>query len=79
MAVSRESAIAQVKFFKQLHQENDAEAKVIVADLLRETEIEAIDAGALKNTRYIEPAGMLLVQLAHTQQMGQIAIKLLQR
>lgn len=50
-----------------------------MADLLRETEVEAIDAGALRNARHIEPAGMLLVQLARTQQMGQIALKLLQR
>jgi 8-hydroxy-5-deazaflavin:NADPH oxidoreductase len=58
---------------------DDAEAKAIVADLLRETEVEAIDAGPLRNARYIEPAGMLLVQLAYGQQMGQIAMKLLQR
>jgi 8-hydroxy-5-deazaflavin:NADPH oxidoreductase len=58
---------------------DDAEAKTIVAGLLRETEVDAIDAGALKNARYIEPAGMLLVQLAYGQQMGQIAMKLLQR
>jgi 8-hydroxy-5-deazaflavin:NADPH oxidoreductase len=58
---------------------DDVEAKAIVADLLRETEVDAIDAGALKNARYIEPAGMLLVQLAYGQQMGQIAMKLLQR
>lgn len=58
---------------------DDAEAKLIVADLLRETEVEAINAGALRNARYIEPAGMLLVQLAYVQEMGQIAMKLLQR
>jgi len=58
---------------------DDAEAKAIVAHLLRETEVEAIDAGSLRNARYIEPAGMLLVQLAYGQQMGQIAMKLLQR
>jgi hypothetical protein len=27
----------------------------------------------------VEPAGMLLVQLAYVQQMGQVAMKLLQR
>lgn len=58
---------------------DDAEAKAIVAHLLRETEVEAIDAGSLRNARYIEPAGILLVQLAYGQQMGQIAMKLLQR
>jgi 8-hydroxy-5-deazaflavin:NADPH oxidoreductase len=58
---------------------DDVEAKAIAADLLRETEVEPIDAGPLKNARYVEPAGMLLVQLAYAQQMGQVAVKLLQR
>ena len=58
---------------------DDAAAKAIVADLLRETECEPIDAGPLRNARYIEPAGMLLVQLAYAQQMGPVAMKLLQR
>ncbi|NJN56789.1 MAG: NADPH-dependent F420 reductase [Leptolyngbyaceae cyanobacterium SL_5_9] len=58
---------------------DDAEAKAIVADLLHETEVEPIDAGPLRNARYVEPAGMLLVQLAYVQQMGQVAMKLLQR
>lgn len=58
---------------------DDAAANAIVADLLRETECEPIDAGPLRNARYIEPAGMLLVQLAYAQQMGPVAMKLLQR
>ena len=58
---------------------DDLEAKAVVADLLRETECDPIDAGPLSNARYIEPAGMLLVQLAYVQQMGQVAVKLLQR
>jgi len=58
---------------------DDAEAKAIAADLLRETEVEPIDAGPLRNARYVEPAGMLLVQLAYAQQMGPVAVKLLQR
>lgn len=57
---------------------DDAEAKAVVADLLRETECDPIDAGPLRNARYIEPAGMLLVQLAYAQQMGPVAMKLLQ-
>ena len=57
---------------------DDAEAKTIVADLLRETECDPIDVGALRQARYIEPAGMLLVQLAYAQQMGPVAVKLLQ-
>lgn len=58
---------------------DDAAAKEVVADLLRETNVEAIDAGPLKNARYVEPAMFLLVQLAYSQQMGQVALKLLKR
>lgn len=35
---------------------DDPEAKQVVADLLRETNVEAIDAGPLKNARFVEPA-----------------------
>lgn len=58
---------------------DDEAAKQVVADLLRETNVEAIDAGPLKNARYVEPAMFLLVQLAYGQQMGQVALKLLKR
>ncbi len=58
---------------------DDAAAKQVVADLLRETNVEAIDAGPLKNARYVEPAMFLLVRLAYGQQMGQVALKLLKR
>jgi 8-hydroxy-5-deazaflavin:NADPH oxidoreductase len=58
---------------------DDAEAKSIVAGLLRETATEAIDVGALSAARYIEPAMMVLIQLAYVQQMGQVAFKLLRR
>ena len=58
---------------------DDAAAKQVVADLLRETNVEAVDAGPLKNARYVEPAMFLLVQLAYGQQMGQVALKLLKR
>ena len=58
---------------------DDNEAKQVVADLLRETNVEAVDAGPLKNARYVEPAMFLLVQLAYGQQMGQVALKLLKR
>lgn len=58
---------------------DDNEAKQVVADLLRETNVEAINAGPLKNARYVEPAMFLLVQLAYGQQMGQVALKLLKR
>lgn len=58
---------------------DDVEAKQIVADLLRETNVEAIDAGPLTNARFVEPAMFLLVQLAYQQKLGQVAFKLLKR
>jgi 8-hydroxy-5-deazaflavin:NADPH oxidoreductase len=58
---------------------DDQQAKQVVADLLRELDVEPIDAGALKNSRYVEPAMMLLIQLAYAQQFGQVGFKLLQR
>jgi 8-hydroxy-5-deazaflavin:NADPH oxidoreductase len=58
---------------------DDESAKQVVADLLREIDVEPIDAGALKNSRYVEPAMMLLIQLAYAQKLGQVGFKLLQR
>lgn len=58
---------------------DDELAKQVVADLLREIDVEPIDAGALKNSRYVEPAMMLLIQLAYAQKLGQVGFKLLQR
>jgi 8-hydroxy-5-deazaflavin:NADPH oxidoreductase len=58
---------------------DDETAKQVVADLLRETNVEAIDAGPLKNSRFVEPAMFLLIQLAYGQQLGQVAFKLLKR
>lgn len=58
---------------------DDAEAKSVVAGLLKETDVEAIDVGGLSTARYIEPAMMVLIQLAYVQQKGQVAFKLLRR
>jgi 8-hydroxy-5-deazaflavin:NADPH oxidoreductase len=58
---------------------DDEAAKQVVADLLREIDVEPIDAGSLKNSRYVEPAMMMLIQLAYTQQLGQVGFKLLRR
>ncbi len=58
---------------------DDEEAKQVVADLLRETNVEAIDAGPLQNARFVEPAMFLLIQLAYQQKLGQVAFKLLKR
>jgi 8-hydroxy-5-deazaflavin:NADPH oxidoreductase len=58
--------------------DNEA-AKQVVADLLREIDVEPIDAGPLTNSRYVEPAMMLLIQLAYAQKLGEVGFKLLQR
>ena len=58
---------------------DDEEAKQVVADLLREIDVELVDAGVLANSRFVEPAMMLLIQLAYTQKLGQVAFKLLKR
>jgi len=58
---------------------DDESAKQVVADLLREIDVEPMDAGSLKNSRYVEPAMMLLIQLAYVQQLGQVGLKLLRR
>lgn len=58
---------------------DDEAAKQVVAELLREIDVEPINAGLLKNSRYVEPAMMLLIQLAYTQQLGQVGLKLLRR
>lgn len=58
---------------------DDETAKQVVADLLRELDVEPIDAGALKNSRFVEPAMMLLIKLAYEQKLGQVGFKLLTR
>jgi 8-hydroxy-5-deazaflavin:NADPH oxidoreductase len=57
---------------------DDAEAKQIVASLLAECELEVLDAGPLWSARYVEPAMMLLVDLAYGQGLGgRVGFKLL--
>jgi 8-hydroxy-5-deazaflavin:NADPH oxidoreductase len=57
----------------------DDETKV-VAKLIADVGLQPINVGALANARYLEPAGMLLVQLAYANGMGtNIGLKLLQR
>jgi 8-hydroxy-5-deazaflavin:NADPH oxidoreductase len=58
---------------------DDAEAKKVVAGLLQETGVEPVDAGPLRNARFVEPAMMLLVQLAYPLGMGAVGIKLLRK
>jgi hypothetical protein len=57
---------------------NNPASKRIVMGLLEECEAEAIDAGPLWAARYVEPAMMLLVNLAYGQGLGgRLGFKLL--
>jgi 8-hydroxy-5-deazaflavin:NADPH oxidoreductase len=57
---------------------DDQEAKGIVAGLLKECDLDVVDAGPLWSSRYVEPAMMLLVNLAYAQGLGgRVAFKLL--
>ena len=59
---------------------DDALAKAVVSNLIRETGLEPVDAGPLSNARYLEPLAMLMINLAFAQKMGtNISIKLLRR
>ena len=49
---------------------NDLVAKASVASLLRDLDLDPVDAGPLTSARYIEPAGMLNVQLAYNMGLG---------
>jgi predicted dinucleotide-binding enzyme len=57
---------------------DDAAAKNNVAGLLAELDLDPVDAGPLTSARYIEPAGMLAVQLAYGMGLGpNVGMKLL--
>lgn len=59
---------------------DDAEAKKVVAQLIEDTDFEAIDAGPLENARYIEAYAILVIRLGHTLGLGtDIAMKLMRR
>jgi predicted dinucleotide-binding enzyme len=59
---------------------DDSDAKKVVAKLISELGLEPIDAGPLTSARYLEPYGMLMIQLAYKQGLGSnIATKLLRR
>lgn len=59
---------------------DDADAKAIVAPLISQLGLNPVDVGSLTNARYLEPLGMLLVQLAYVGGMGAtIGLKLLQQ
>ena len=57
---------------------DDAEAKSIVASLLEELDLEAVDAGELINARYLEPSGFLTIQLGYGMNLGtKLSLKLI--
>lgn len=57
---------------------NDASAKSVVASLLRDLDLDPVDAGLLTSARFIEPAAMLSVQLAYGMGLGpNIGMKLI--
>jgi len=59
---------------------DDAAAKKVVADLIKETGLEPLDVGPLSYARYLEPMAMLMINLGFAQKMGtNIALKLLKR
>jgi len=49
---------------------DDTDAKKLVPGLLEQGELHVIDAGPLRTARYVEPAMMLLVDLAYSQGYG---------
>jgi hypothetical protein len=59
---------------------DDAVAKQTVAGLINDMGFEPVDAGPLKNARYLEPLAGLMIQMAYSLGMGtNQAIKLLRR
>lgn len=59
---------------------DDAESKKAVSKLASDLGFEPIDAGPLKNARYLEPMGMQVIQLGYVQKLGAgIALALLRK
>ena len=57
---------------------DDRNAKLKTAILIRDAGLAPVDAGPLKNSRYIEPLGMLIMELGGSQRLGSnIAIRLM--
>lgn len=56
---------------------NDAKTKKTVMQLGRDIGFDPVDAGPLKSARYLEPMGMLMINLGYSSGMGtKIGIKL---
>ncbi len=59
---------------------DDAAAKSTVARLIDEIGFEPVDAGPLKNARYVEPLAELMIQMAYALGTGPMqAVKLMRR
>jgi hypothetical protein len=59
---------------------DNPDAKGSVIQLIREIGLSPVDAGMLTSARYLEPVGMLLVQLAYDNGMGtNIGLKFITR
>ena len=57
---------------------DDRDAKSVAANLIRDTGLQPVDAGALAVARYIEPLAMLMLELGQSQRMGSdIALRLM--
>lgn len=51
---------------------DDAEAKAVVAELIREIGLDPVDVGALQNSRYLEPLAELIIQVAYVVGEGTV-------
>jgi 8-hydroxy-5-deazaflavin:NADPH oxidoreductase len=59
---------------------DDSQAKQIVSDLIRDLKMEPVDAGPLKNARYLEATAMLYIHLAVREGWGgNCALKMMRR
>jgi 8-hydroxy-5-deazaflavin:NADPH oxidoreductase len=62
------------------HCGDDDAAKRVAAQLIEDTDFEAVDAGPLENARYLEAYAILVIRLGHTLGLGtDIAMKLMRR
>jgi predicted dinucleotide-binding enzyme len=59
---------------------DDAEAKAVIEELVRDLGADPVDAGSITIARYVEPAMMLLVSLAYAgAQPRDVGLRLLER
>ena len=78
--LSSESRLFDGQKPTMFHCGNDVEAKKVAAQLIEETDFEAVDAGPLENARYIGAYAVLVIRLGHTLGLGtNIAMKLMRR